>query len=67
MIHFAEQPLAPYSMISPYTSNDTIYNNLIGTNNLINTIRELSPETHIVKLGTMGEYGTPNIVIEEGG
>jgi len=66
VIHFAEQPSAPYSMISPYTSNDTIYNNLIGTNNLINTIRELSPETHIVKLGTMGEYGTPNIVIEEG-
>lgn len=66
VIHFAEQPSAPYSMISPYTSNDTIYNNLIGTNNLINTIRELNPETHIVKLGTMGEYGTPNIVIEEG-
>jgi nucleoside-diphosphate-sugar epimerase len=24
------------------------------------------PDCHLVKLGTMGEYGTPNIDIEEG-
>jgi hypothetical protein len=29
-------------------------------------IRSLSPETHLVKLGTMGEYGTPNVEIPEG-
>ena len=27
---------------------------------------EITPDAHLVKLGTMGEYGTPNIDIEEG-
>ena len=66
VIHFAEQPSAPYSMISPKNSNFTLLNNILSTNNLANAINESSPKTHIIKLGTMGEYGTPNIDIEEG-
>ena len=48
------------------TANFTLSNNLLVTNNLMFAIKELSPNTHIIKLGTMGEYGTPNIDIEEG-
>ena len=66
VIHYAEQPSAPYSIINNHTSNFTLKNNLLVTNNLLFTIKDISPETHIVKLGTMGEYGTPNIDIEEG-
>jgi UDP-sulfoquinovose synthase len=66
VVHYAEQPSAPYSMIDHKTSCFTIYNNLMATSNLIFAVRDLSPATHIVKLGTMGEYGTPNIDIEEG-
>jgi len=66
VIHYAEQPSAPYSMMDHKTSTFTIYNNLMVTSNLVFAVRDLSPTTHIVKLGTMGEYGTPNIDIEEG-
>ena len=66
VIHYAEQPSAPYSMMDYKTSNFTISNNLIVTNNLMYAVRDLSIDTHIIKLGTMGEYGTPNIDIEEG-
>ena len=66
VIHFAEMPSAPYSMMDYKTSNFTISNNLIITNNLMYAVKDLSPDTHIIKLGTMGEYGTPNIDIEEG-
>lgn len=66
IIHFAEMPSAPYSMIDYKTSNFTISNNLLVTNNLMYAIKDLSKDTHIIKLGTMGEYGTPNIDIEEG-
>lgn len=66
VIHFAEMPSAPYSMIDYRTANFTISNNLITTNNLMYAVKDFSRETHIIKLGTMGEYGTPNIDIEEG-
>ena len=66
IIHFAEQPSAPYSMMDYQHANTTLINNLSVTNNLLWAVRELSPDTHIIKLGTMGEYGTPNIDIEEG-
>ena len=66
VIHYAEQPSAPFSMISYQQANSTIQNNLLVTNNLMFAVRDFSPETHIIKLGTMGEYGTPNIDIEEG-
>ncbi|SEH08284.1 NAD-dependent epimerase/dehydratase family protein [Candidatus Venteria ishoeyi] len=66
VVHYAEQPSAPYSMLSYKTANITIHNNLIVTNNLMFAIRDLAPETQIIKLGTMGEYGTPDIDIEEG-
>jgi len=66
VVHYAEQPSAPYSLMNYKTANFTLSNNLLITNNLMFAVRDLSKDTHIIKLGTMGEYGTPNIDIEEG-
>jgi UDP-sulfoquinovose synthase len=66
IVHFAEQRSAPYSMIDRKHAVFTQVNNVVGTLNLLFAIRELAPDCHIIKLGTMGEYGTPNIDIEEG-
>ena len=66
VIHYAEQPSAPYSMISRDKAAFTIQNNLMTTLNIAYAVKENNPACHIVKLGTMGEYGTPNIDIEEG-
>jgi len=66
VIHFAEQPSAPYSMMSYQKARSTLHNNIGVTLNLIYAIKEFCPDAHIIKLGTMGEYGTPNIDIEEG-
>lgn len=66
VIHYAEQPSAPYSMINRDKAAFTIKNNLISTLNIAYAVQEVNPECHIIKLGTMGEYGTPNIDIEEG-
>jgi UDP-sulfoquinovose synthase len=66
VIHFAEQRSAPYSMIDRKHAVSTQVNNVVGTLNLLFAMREFNPDCHLVKLGTMGEYGTPNIDIEEG-
>jgi len=66
VVHYAEQPSAPYSLMNYKTANFTLSNNLLVTNNLMFAVKDLSKDTHIIKLGTMGEYGTPNIDIEEG-
>ena len=66
VVHFAEQRAAPYSMIDRKHAVFTQVNNVVGTLNLLYALREFKPECHLVKLGTMGEYGTPNIDIEEG-
>lgn len=66
VVHLAEQPSAPYSMIDRGKAAETIRNNLLGTLNIAYAVRETVPDCQIVKLGTMGEYGTPNIDIEEG-
>ncbi len=66
VVHFAEQRAAPYSMIDRKHAVFTQVNNVVGTLNLLFALREYAPECHLVKLGTMGEYGTPNIDIEEG-
>ena len=66
IIHFAEQPSAPYSLIDYKKADFTLTNNLQVTNNLLFAVRDYSRDSHIIKLGTMGEYGTPNIDIEEG-
>lgn len=65
-VHFAEQRSAPYSMIDREHAVFTQTNNVVGTLNLIYAIKEYIPDCHIIKLGTMGEYGQPNIDIEEG-
>ena len=66
IVHFAEQRAAPYSMIDRRHAVYTQHNNVIGTLNVLFAINEFVPECHLIKLGTMGEYGTPNIDIEEG-
>ena len=66
VIHYAEQPSAPYSMRGFEEARVTLSNNLNVTFNIIWAVLEHNPDCHIIKLGTMGEYGTPNIDIEEG-
>jgi UDP-sulfoquinovose synthase len=66
IIHYAEQPSAPYSMRGFSEARETFQNNLDVTFNCIWAVKDIVPECHLIKLGTMGEYGTPNIDIEEG-
>jgi UDP-sulfoquinovose synthase len=66
VVHLGECPSAPYSMIDVHHAVDVHNNNVGSTFNLLFAIRDLAPEAHLVKLGTMGEYGTPNIAIPEG-
>lgn len=66
IVHFGEQRSAPYSMIDRSRAVFTQHNNVIGTLNVLFAIKEFREDCHLVKLGTMGEYGTPNIDIEEG-
>ena len=58
IIHFAEQPSAPYSMRGFKEAHLTVSNNVLGTLALAHAVKELNREIHIVKLGTMGEYRT---------
>ena len=66
VVHFAEQRSAPFSMVDREHAVFTQVNNVAGTLNLLFAIRDRAPDCHLIKLGTMGEYGTPNIDIEEG-
>src|SRR6476659_4336472 len=66
VIHYGEQASAPYSMQSRQAAVETQYTNVIGTLNLLFSLRDRVPGCHLIKLGTMGEYGTPDIDIEEG-
>jgi UDP-sulfoquinovose synthase len=66
IVHFGEMPSAPYSMVDVHHCTFTQMNNLVGTLNILYAMKEVCPEAHLVKLGTMGEYGTPNIDIPEG-
>jgi UDP-sulfoquinovose synthase len=66
IVHYGEQPSAPWSMKSVDHAVVTQKNNVIGSLKLLWAMREHAPEAHLVKLGTMGEYGTPDIDIEEG-
>ena len=66
VVHFAEQCSAPYSMIDRKHAVYTQTNNLVGTLNVLYAIAQVNPDIHLVKLGSMGEYGWPNIDVEEG-
>ena len=66
IVHFGEQRAAPYSMIDQAHAVYTQTNNVVGNLNVMYAIADTDIDTHLVKLGTMGEYGTPNIDIEEG-
>jgi len=66
IVHYAEQPSAPFSMMDRDKCVATQRNNVVGTINVMFAMQHTNPDIHMVKLGTMGEYGTPNIDIEEG-
>jgi UDP-sulfoquinovose synthase len=66
IVHLGEIPSAPYSMIDVEHCNYTQMNNIVGTNNILFAMKKHAPKCHLLKLGTMGEYGTPNIDIPEG-
>jgi nucleoside-diphosphate-sugar epimerase len=66
IVHLGEIPSAPYSMIDVHHCNYTQVNNVIGHNNILFAIKDNVPNCHLLKLGTMGEYGTPNLDIPEG-
>ena len=66
IVHFAENPSAPYSMKGHREAAFVQHNNIIGTLNVLWAMRRKCPDCHLIKLGTMGEYGTPNVVIPEG-
>jgi len=66
IVHMGEQPSAPYSMIDVAHATFTQTNNIVGTLNLLHAIHKIVPRCHLVKIGSMGEYGTPNIAIPEG-
>lgn len=66
IVHYGEQPSAPYSMLDREHAVFSQRNNVEGNLNILWSMKEYAPECHLVKLGTMGEYGTPNIDIEEG-
>lgn len=66
VVHLAEMPSAPYSMMDIHHCTFTQTNNIVGTLNILYAMKEACPDAHLVKLGTMGEYGTPNIDIPEG-
>ncbi|MGD0053339.1 MAG: NAD-dependent epimerase/dehydratase family protein [Vulcanimicrobiaceae bacterium] len=66
VVHFGQQRSAPFSMIDREHAVRTHLNNTIGNMNVLWALHERAPQTHLVKLGTMGEYGTPNIDVEEG-
>src|SRR3990170_4745728 len=66
IVHYGEMPSAPYSMIDRDHAVFTQTNNVVNTLNVLYAMAEITPDAHLVKLGTMGEYGTPNIDIEEG-
>ncbi len=66
IVHLGECPSAPYSMVDVHHATWVQSNNIVNTLNILFAMRDLAPESHLVKLGTMGEYGTPNIDIPEG-
>jgi UDP-sulfoquinovose synthase len=66
VVHYGEQPSAPYSMMDQTRCVETQMNNVVGNLNVLWAMHQFVPDCHLVKLGTLGEYGTPNIDIEEG-
>jgi UDP-sulfoquinovose synthase len=66
VVHYGQQASAPFSMLSRERAVETQHANVIGNLNLLFSMRDHAPDAHLVKLGTMGEYGQPEIDIEEG-
>ena len=66
IVHLGECPSAPYSMIDAEHCAFVQRNNMVSTTNLVFAMEQFVPDAHLVKLGTMGEYGTPNVAIPEG-
>ena len=59
IVHYGEIPSAPYSMVDAEHAIRVQYNNVIGTLGLLWLMKEICPEASLLKLGTLGEYGSP--------
>ena len=66
IVQLGQVPSAPYSMMDAEHCNFVQHNNIIGHNNILFAMKDHVPDAHLLKLGTMGEYGTPNVDIPEG-
>jgi UDP-sulfoquinovose synthase len=66
IVHLAQMPSAPYSMLDNKHAVWTQVNNITTNLHILYAIKEVVPDAHLVKLGTMGEYGQPNVDIPEG-
>ena len=66
VVHLGEMPSAPFSMIDVHHAVLSQRNNIVGTLHILHAMRDVAPEAHLIKLGTMGEYGTPGVDIPEG-
>ena len=56
IVHLAQMPSAPYSMIDSQAATSTMSHNTASTISLIYAMRAACPDAHILKLGSMGEY-----------
>ncbi|HEC40844.1 MAG: GDP-L-fucose synthase [Candidatus Lokiarchaeum sp. GC14_75] len=59
IIHYGEIPSAPYSMADLEHAVRVQENNVLGTLKILWLMKDIVPESCLIKLGTMGEYGTP--------
>lgn len=66
VVHLGECPSAPFSMVDVHHAVMVQVNNIVSTFNLLFAMKDITPDAHLIKLGTMGEYGTPNLDIPEG-
>lgn len=66
VVHLAEQSSAPFSQIDAFHAKLTQEINVLGSLNLLWVLQDMRADIHLVKLGTMGEYGTPGCRIPEG-
>lgn len=66
IVHLGQMPSAPYSMMDVHHAVWTQTNNIVGNLNLLYAMKDVVPDAHLIKLGTMGEYGTPKLDIPEG-
>lgn len=66
VVHLAQQRSAPFSMIDQEHALYSQLNNIATNMNIVHALARHTPSAHLLKMGSMGEYGTPGIEISEG-